>query len=634
MLQNLRNVGKTWVGKAVAGVLFTLLILSFAVWGIGDIFRGGASTTVVRVGDTEIDAQTVRDVYTRELRRLSAQLGQPLTPDQARLFGVDRQVLGQIATEAVLNERARQIGLSAGETLVARSIVEEPAFQEGGTFSPDALRRYLSLAGLSEAMFVAQQAQDLERRMIVEAVGAGIRAPIAAEEALHRYDSERRTAAYVVLPESLAGPIAAPDEATLEAFFSERRSQWRAPEYRSADVLAISAEALADPAAVSEEAVRARYADVAETRFGTPERRTIQRIPFPSVDEAQAAAARLASGETTFEALAAERAVADDVLDLGALARSEVLDPAVAEAAFALEEGAVSQPVAGRFGASLVRVTGVAPAAARPLAEVEEAIRLEIALERATDRIRTVYDEVEDQRAAAIPLADIAAERGLDPIRVAAVDRQGRGPEGAPLDLPAGDALVQALFSTDIGVDDLAIRTEDGGYVWYALTGVEPARDRALEEVREEVVAAWRAEQVAQALTERARDYVARLEQGETLDAIAAEAGLTTAQAQGLARGAASGPLTEPAVARVFATRVGEPGTAPIGETGRVVFRVAEATVPEYIVTTPQAEAYDRQLSQMISQDVLEQYLAYLQQALETQIDEAAFEAAIGGGAF
>ena len=57
MLQNLRNVGKTWVGKAVVGVLFTLLILSFAVWGIGDIFRGGATTTVVRVGETEIDAQ-------------------------------------------------------------------------------------------------------------------------------------------------------------------------------------------------------------------------------------------------------------------------------------------------------------------------------------------------------------------------------------------------------------------------------------------------------------------------------------------------------------------------------------------------------------------------------------------------
>lgn len=367
MLQNLRNVGKTRTGKVVAGVLFALLIASFAVWGIGDIFRGGATTTVVRVGETEIQAQTVRDIYTRQLRQLSARLGQPLTAAEARAFGIDQQVLGQIVTEAVLNERARDLGIRAGETLVARSIVEDPAFQAGGTFDPNAFRRFLSLAGMSEPMFVAEQARDLERRAIVEAVGAGLAAPIAAEEAFHRYDQERRTADVLVLPESLAGEIAAPDEAALESFFAERRSQWRAPEYRAADALAISPAAIADPQAVSEEAVRARYQDVAETRFGTAERRAIQRLPFPNVEEAEAAAARIESGETTFEALAEERAVADDVLNLGALTRSEVLDPAVAEAAFALAENEVSAPVAGRFGASLVRVTDIQPAAVQPL---------------------------------------------------------------------------------------------------------------------------------------------------------------------------------------------------------------------------------------------------------------------------
>ncbi|MGJ3264973.1 MAG: SurA N-terminal domain-containing protein [Salinarimonas sp.] len=634
MLQNLRNVGKTWVGKAVAGVLFTLLILSFAVWGIGDIFRGGASTTVVRVGETEVDAQTVRDIYTRQIRRLSAQLGQPIGPQEAQLFGVDQQVLSQIVTEAVLNERAGTIGIRAGDTLVARSIADDPSFQANGQFDPAAFRRFLSLAGLSEQAFVAEQARELERRAIIEAVGAGIDAPVVAEEAFWRYEMERRDADYVILPESLVGEIPAPDEGTLAAFFAERGGEWRAPEYRTAEVLAISPEAIAAPTAVEDAAVRARYEAEAQSRFGTPERRAIQRIPFPSEEEAAAAAARIAAGETTFEEIAAEREVAPEVLDLGTLARAEVLDPAVAEAAFALDAGVVSEPVAGRFGAALVRVTDVEPAAARPFEEVADALRTEIALDRATDRIRTVYDEIEDQRAAAIPLSAIAEERGLDLTTVAAVDRRGLGPEGEPVALPAREALLPALFETDIGVDNLSIRTEGGGYVWYDVTEIAPARERELSEVREEVIEAWRAEQVADMLSERARDIVARLEAGETLEAVAEAIGLPVAEARGLARGGDAVPLDEPAVTRLFATRVGEPGSAPLGRTERVVFRVLAATAPEYIVTTPQAEAIGDQLSQLLAQDVLEQYLAYLQQELGAEIDSAAFEAAVRGSAF
>ncbi|WP_372424928.1 peptidylprolyl isomerase [Salinarimonas chemoclinalis] len=634
MLQNLRNVGKTWVGKAVAGVLFTLLILSFAVWGIGDIFRGGASTTVVRVGDTEIDAQTVRDTYTRQIRRLSAQLGQPIGPQEAQLFGIDQQVLGQIVTEAVLNERAGMLGLRAGETLVARSIADDPSFQANGQFDPNAFRRFLSLAGLSEQAFLVEQARELERRAIVEAVGAGIDAPVTAEEAFWRYETERRDADYLVLPESLAGEIPAPDEETLAAFFAERGGEWRAPEYRTAEVLAISPEAIADPDAVDEGAIRARYEAEAERRFGTPERRAIQRIPFPSAEEAAQAAARVAAGEIAFEDLAAEREVAPDVFDLGTLARSEVLDPAIAEAAFALEEGAVSEPVDGRFGAALVRVADVVPADVRPLEEVAPALRMEIALDRATDRIRIVYDEIEDQRAAAIPLSDIAAQTGLELTRIEAIDRSGLGPDGAPVALPAREALVPALFETDIGVDNLSIRTEGGGYVWYDVTDIAPARDRALAEVRDAVVVAWRSERVAEILSERARDVVARLDAGETLEAIAQETGLSVAQARGLGRGQATAPLDEGAVTRLFATRVGEPGSAPLGATERVVYRVLSASAPDYIVTTPQAEAIGTQLAQLLSQDVLEQYLAYLQDALGAEIDREAFEAAVRGGAF
>ena len=66
MLDLMRRGVKTWVAKILLG----LLILSFAVWGIGDIFLGSAHSTVGAVGETEVDA----DRYARMIRRQQVQM--------------------------------------------------------------------------------------------------------------------------------------------------------------------------------------------------------------------------------------------------------------------------------------------------------------------------------------------------------------------------------------------------------------------------------------------------------------------------------------------------------------------------------------------------------------------------------
>ncbi|WP_163363624.1 peptidyl-prolyl cis-trans isomerase, partial [Enterobacter cloacae] len=82
-----------------------------------------------------------------------------------------------------------------------------------------------------------------------------------------------------------------------------------------------------------------------------------------------------------FETVAGERGVDPKELSLGTLAKSEIFDPAVAGAAFALEQGKVSEPVKGRFGTVLLRVTAITPGTMKPLAEVAPEIRKAIALE-------------------------------------------------------------------------------------------------------------------------------------------------------------------------------------------------------------------------------------------------------------
>ena len=97
------------------------------------------------------------------------------------------------------------------------------------------------------------------------------------------------------------------------------------------------------------------------------------------------------------------------------------------------------------------------------------------------------------------------------------------------------------------------------------MTGIQPARNQELSEVRDTVLADWRSDQIAERLRDIAGEKVERLRTGETLETVAQDTGGIVARAEDLARGQASEPLDEAAVTAIFATRVGEPGMAGIG---------------------------------------------------------------------
>ncbi|MCB5176023.1 SurA N-terminal domain-containing protein [Microvirga lenta] len=630
MLRGMRKAGQSLVGKIIATILFGVLILSFAIWGIGDIFRASAPTTVAQVGDTEITIDQVRNAYNNELQRLGRQFRTVITPQQARAFGLDQQVLSTLVTEAVMAERARELGLSVSDQLVARSIMENPAFRGAdGQFNRALFDQALRNASLSEAGFVQEQRLAMARIHLAEAIAGELTVPLAAREALHRYANERRTASYFVLTPQMAGEIPAPTEEQLQSFYNERKSAYQAPEYRAVSLMAVDAASLAKPESVSDADARQRY-EQQKARYGTPERRTIQQITFSSPEEAEAAFNRIKEG-ATFDAIAAERNIAPQDLELGTFTRAEMVDPAVADAAFALEQGATSGPVAGRFGPVLVRVTQVQPEAVRPFEEVAGEVRAEIAQERARNEIDDLHDSIEDMRASARPLAEIAQEKGLTVVQVPAVDAQGLDKAGNPVDIPEREAVVRAAFASDIGVDNEALRRSGGGYVWYDVTGIEPAREKTLDEVRDQVATQWREDQIAQRLAEQARQLTERLQKGETIEAVAQEINAPVKAAADLTRNAPKDDLTAEAVGRIFSIPVGQAGNAANGADTRAVFRVTGATVPPFVTTTQEAQNIENQLRNGMSDDLLNQYIAQVRQELGVTINQQALRLATGG---
>src|SRR5215212_8708873 len=198
MLRGLRKASSNWLGKAIMAAVVGFLVLSFAIWGIGDIFRGFGRSTVAKIGRTEIGIEQFRQLYNDRLQQLSRQVGRPIPQDQARLLGLDRQLLGQLLAEAALDENARRMRLTLSDADVANRITTEQMFKgPSGQFDRSRFEAVIRQMGYSEPRYVAEQRRQSLRRQIANSVTDGIAPSKAIIEAQARYATEQRKVDYV-----------------------------------------------------------------------------------------------------------------------------------------------------------------------------------------------------------------------------------------------------------------------------------------------------------------------------------------------------------------------------------------------------------------------------------------------------
>src|SRR2546423_2813903 len=167
MLRGMRKASSNWLGKVVMAVVMGVLIVSFGVWGIADIFRGFGQSTLAKVGRTEISTEQFRQIYTDKLQQLGRQFGRPLNMEQARAFGLDRQVLQQTIAEAALDEEARRMGLGQSEGETMRMIYNDPNFKGlSGSFDAARFQSTIRQFGYTAQRYIADQRRVLVLRAI------------------------------------------------------------------------------------------------------------------------------------------------------------------------------------------------------------------------------------------------------------------------------------------------------------------------------------------------------------------------------------------------------------------------------------------------------------------------------------
>jgi peptidyl-prolyl cis-trans isomerase D len=513
MLKTMRSTG----GKIVTIILFSLLILSFAVWGIGDIFRGqGADSAVATVGSEEISVLEFSRTLQQEVSRTQQLLGRSLDGQQIRDFGVSERALARLITQASITQLSQDLGMTVTDEQLQKSIQDDPGFKApDGRFDPALLRQALYANNMSEQMFLTSLRDSITRQQLLDASFAGLEAPAAMTEPLYAFENETRSARYVSIFHNLFADIEDPDELTLQAHYEEVKQDFMAPEYRGITFIHFTAEDLLDEVSVTEDAIMSEY-ELRRDQFTVPEQRDLTQIVLSEESDAQALMGAASEGKT-LEAAAAELGLPGPV-SLGTVAQDD-LPGEVGAAAFAGGEGEILGPVQSPLGFHVLRVESITQGSQQSFEEAREELERDLKLAEAVDSLVTLSNELDDVLAGGASLEEAAERLNLPLVSVPATDRGGRGPDRQPAEGLAGQReILTEAFTLESGAESLVKETPNNGYFIVRVDSIMPEAEQPLAEVRERVIRRWKQDERARLAKELAEKIVSETEAGKSLE--------------------------------------------------------------------------------------------------------------------
>jgi peptidyl-prolyl cis-trans isomerase D len=632
MLEALRRGATGLLAKLLLG----LLVVSFAIWGVADVFRGYSSTAVGKVGKREVSEEEYKRALANRLQLIEMQRGMRLTTEQARTFGITNDVLMALLREHLLDTHVDQLGLGLSDTAVAELVRRDPQFKGiDGNFNRGAFDMALRRNGLNEEQYFKGRREGELREMLGDALQTGIVAPPFLIELLHKHYEEQRSISYVTLtPDKVPKPTE-PTATKLKEFYDQTRKQHVVPETRGARVLLLTLDEIKRKYKLSDEEIKAEYERTKDS-FATPEKRHILQLGFPNKAAAEAALPKLAAAKS-FEEGAQELGFKGPKdgqpaeYDLGVLAASEIIDPKIAEAAFALPKDTTSGVVEGALTTAILRVTEIVPSKAPTLDEMKDRIRDTLVTAKVRPELGDMHDKVDDERAARQPLKAIADKLGVGLVEIASIDKAGNGPDGKPvLAIAEAPVITRAIFDGAVGIDREAIELGNNGYAWVEVLSVTPERQKSLEEVTEQLKTILSENEIRRALQDKARQFVERIAKGETLDAIAAELGVTVQKTRLFKRTETVEGLTPGADQQSFGLAVGYAGAAPAPDPRWGMLIVLNEVKPAGPPTAQEIDRLRDGLLRHLQNDVVEEYLSGLQDKVGVSINQLAYNRALG----
>jgi peptidyl-prolyl cis-trans isomerase D len=626
MLAQIRSIAKS----PLVIVLLAVLMLSFLLWGVRDVFTNlNAGDAVIQAGGRTLGEARFRQVFEDELKSYSQQTGQQISTADAVKAGLDRQVVEALATDEAFAAYLSRTGLRPSDALVVGEIRKAPRFFNpvSGVFDKDAYMKFVTQQlNMTPPEFENLLRTELAQSQFVSGVSAGLHTPRLYDALVAAVELEGRTFSYFVLPPTAVPPPVPPTEAQMQAFLKENGR--KLPEARALSIIRFSAAEAGAALPVDPAAVQKRFAFEKDS-LSTPDKRSLIDIPAKDAATAAVISGRLKHGEDPY---AVAKSLGVSPIPSTDAPKTAIADAAAADAAFTLPVGGVSGPIKGPLGYSVVKVTSITPGHVATLDETRDRIEAEVRKSTGQAKINQAVKAYEDARSGGATFAQAAQKLGLTIASTPPVTAQGMTLQNQRF--PLAPKLLQAAFTLQPGADSDIVDLGQGDYAVVRVDKILPPAPPPLDQVRPEVIKYMEARDVETRLQAKATTLADQVRKGQPIAAVASTVGASVGHGVGIERAQGGQSFSAQLLGELFAAKVGAVVVGPDAQPGPIVVAKLEAVVPASGPAAAQAAANQQSsMGRSLQQDLGAAARLAARTEIKPRIDYARAHAALGGDA-
>ena len=512
----------------VAKIIFWLIILSFALAGVGSYLNSPVDTNPAEVNGEPITAQALETAYRNERSRMEAQFGESfaqLASNPEYTKQLRHSVLEKLVDQLVLDQQAHATRIRVGNEQVKETIRTMPEFQNEGKFDNERYLNLLSRAGLTPQGFSESIRQDLVRQ---NWIGGLVNSEFALAGEVNTIDGllqQARDVTVYTLPVDHFMKSVQVSDAELDTYYKAHQKQFMSPDQVKISYVMLNAKDLQAGIKVTDQEARDYY-DQHQDQYRTTERRQVAHILIAQKDdaaalkEAEALLSKLKSGadfaklatQNSTDKLSARKGGELDWFEKG------VMDPEFEKAAFALQKsGDLSTVVKSQFGYHIIKLLGIQPETSKSFDQVKADVLAKVRQDKSHELFLDKQQQLADLSFENPDSLDLVAEKmGL---KIVNSDFFAASTDVAPLNDPK---VKQQAFSEDLreqNTNSEVININDDQALVLHVTEFKHAAVRPLADVKADVTSAVKLEKAQGQVREQAIALLAKLNKGESIEA-------------------------------------------------------------------------------------------------------------------